>query len=234
MGDLMSEYNFCHDIKNIYGISELNSKTLEYRLNGFIYACNMNLEEGIYTKCISSNRLPYINKKREDVKINYNINFALGHDREKGNNTIFIGKYNDLNLYFINYYNKDRNKDRVNEIPFQITLGKMYRDYTYQIDIRSVNESRIKIAVKRDKKTEMFPSVVSFTVNVNDFGKILKLVKSFVYNPELVFITYDEVVNRKELLFTVKDLNAGLVEDEKLDKPLSKTGKILKKLINND
>ena len=229
----MEEYNFVDEIKKEFNVGELESATLKYRINGFIYACNMNLEDSICVKRISPTRLPYINKKKEE-ETSYDINFTLGRDREKGRSTILLGKYGDLNVYFVNYYDQDKRKDRVNEIPFQIVVAKMYHDYAYQIDIQTVSNSQVKFIIKKSKESEMLPGIVSFLANITDFSKVLKLVKSFVHNPELVFVAYDNVVNSKDIVFTTRDLNVALVKDEKLDKPTSKTGKILKKLLNND
>ena len=121
--------------------------------------------------------------------------------------------------------------DIVNEIPFHILLSKEYKDAAYQLEINTGQNLKAKFIIKKNKESDILPSVVTFQANVNDFGRILKLVKSFVHNPDLVFRVYDEKLNSKEVIFTNKDLDAALVVDEKLDKPVSGIQKIIKKVI---
>ena len=227
----MKEYNFCDEIIREYRAEELDSKTLKYRINKFIYACGMDLSDSLWVKDISSTNLPYIFKKKTDGDITYSINFARDYDREKGRNFILIGEYNGLKLMFVNYFEKDKRNDIVNEIPFHILLSKEYKDAAYQLEINAGQNLKAKFIIKKNKESDILPSVVTFQANVNDFGKILKLVKSFVHNPDLVFRVYDEKLNSKEVIFTNKDLDAALVVDEKLDKPVSGIQKIIKKII---
>ena len=226
----MEEYDFCKEIMNIYKVEELNSETLKYRINKFIYACGMDLTDSIWSEDISKTNLPYVCKKKSDGDITYNINFARDYDREKGKNFILIGQYNELKLMLVNYFEKDKRKDIVNEIPFHILLSKEYMEATYQLEIKNIHNLRAKFILKKNKANDMLPSIVAFQSNVVDFGKILKLVKSFVYNPDLVFKVYDEKLNSKEIVFTNKDLDAALVVDDKLDKPMTGIQKIFKKI----
>lgn len=227
----MAEYNFCEEIRDKYQVEELNSKTLEYRINGFIYACNMDLANSECVKYVSPNRTQFINKRNDDK---YDIHFTRLCDREKGNSFVLLGKYGKLNILFINYFAEDKRKGRINEIPFCVSLGTMYNNLAYQLDMNTISKSRVKLVLKKIKEGEMIPNIINFEVNINDFSKVLKLVKSFVNNPELVFVAYREILNRKNVVFTNRELDVGLVVDEKLDKPTSKTQKILRKLTNND
>lgn len=227
----MEDYGFCEEIINKYKVEELNSETLKYRFNKFVYACGMDLSDTLWDKDISSTRLSYIYKRKKDENINYDIKFARNYDQEYGPNFILIGEYNDLKLMFANYYEKDKRKDVVNEIPFRIVLSKKYKDATYQMEIMTTSNIRNKFLIKKNKESDMFPNVVVFQANIFDFGQILKLVKSFVYNPELVYRVYDEKINSKEVILSNSDLNAALVVDEKLDKPIRGIQKIIKKII---
>ncbi len=226
----MEEYNYCDEMKDQYKIEELESETLKYRINKFMYACGMDLTESSWEKDISTTRLPYIYKKMDDEAINYDVRFARSYDREKGKCFILIGKYNDLNLMFINYFDKDKRKNRVNEIPFHILLSKNY-GAAYQLEIRSTSSTHAKFFVKKNIPFDMLPNVVVFQADVKDFGQVLKLVKSFVHNPALVFKIYDAQINSKEVVLTNKDLSSALVVDENLDKPLSGVQKVIKKII---
>lgn len=227
----MNEYNFCEEIKNEYKVEELESKTLSYRFNGFIYACDIDLRESDWIKEISPMRIPYINKKYEDSNKKYNVNFSRNYNHEKGNSMFVIGEYNNLKFLFMNYYDEDKKIDKINEIPFHITLGKSYNEFAYQLDMETISKTNVKFFIKKlkEKSLVVIPNTLTFTADVTDFGKILKLVKSFVHNPELVFIAYNEIMNRKEVSFSNKELSVALVEDEKLDKPKKKKRKILKK-----
>ena len=77
----MEEYDFCKEIMNIYKVEELDSETLKYRINKFIYACGMDLTDSILSEDISKTNLPYVCKKKSDDDITYNINFARYYDR---------------------------------------------------------------------------------------------------------------------------------------------------------
>lgn len=223
----MGEYNFCDEIKEQYHIEELDSATLAYRINGFLYACNMNVEDSICAKCISPTRVPYINKSNENEEsdIKYNINFTRSYNRDFGKSFVLLGKYGDLNVLFINYFDKDTKKDRINEIPFEISVGKLCGGIAYQLDIKTISHGQARFVIKKSKEKEIFPSILNFDAKVNDFSRILRLVKSFVHNPELVHLTYKEVVNRKNICISSKELDIALVRDEKLNKPKTKIKK---------
>ena len=73
-----------------------------------------------------------------------------------------------------------------------------------------------------------------FYANVMDFSKILKLVESFVYNPVLVFNTYNEIEKKYYHTYTYNELSKVAMQDEKLDKPMGKIKKMIKRITNND
>lgn len=202
----MVEYNYCDEIKNKYKIEELNSLTLSTRINGFINACGMNLENSICTKEISPTLVPYINKKRDDDRLKYNINFANGYDTN-GKYFILLGKYNDLDFVFKNYFEKDRNKEKINELPFMVSINMPYNEYLYVMDIETVKGSKTKFSItKRGTREGMF-NQFTFYSNIKDFEKILKIIEYFKENPEIVFITYNEVMKEKEVVFKNRDIN---------------------------
>ena len=60
-----------------------------------------------------------------------------------------------------------------------------------------------------------------------EFEDILKLVKAFVFNPKLLFMTYNEEVHKNKIVLSTTALKKGIMQDEKLDKP---AGKIMKKI----
>ena len=186
----MEEYNFCDEIREKYNIVELDSTTLSYRINGFINACNMDLSNSLCTKEISLMFLPYINKQHDDEKLKYSVNFARGYDASRGPYFIMTGKYNDLEFAYINYYSKDRNKKKLNEIPYRISLSKAYNDATYLLNIEAGKGVKPRFDVTMNKETETLPIKVTFDSSIREFEVVLNTVKLFTINPEQVFDLY--------------------------------------------
>ena len=225
----MSEYNLYEELKKKINVEDLNSKTLSYRINGFVYACNMKLEDAGWFKCFTQNKKPYINKHEDNKDVKYSINFGLSYDNQKGKFCAIIGKYNDLEVYFINYYDEDKKKDRINEIPFHISIKKGNNNSFYKLSINTMSRSSVYFDLEKKSEKERFPNCLNFVAKNKDFSRILKLIKSFVDNPEIVFIAYNDVMSGKDIHFTKREMNAAIMEDKKLDKPTSKSAKILKK-----
>ncbi len=223
----MEKYSYCKELIDTYHIEELNSKTLIYRIDGFMEACNMNLENSICEKKISSFRTPYINKTNHEDGIEYSVNFMYIYDCDKGNNFTVIGNYEDLDFAFINYYDKDKNKNRIGEIPFSIMIEKKVNDSIYNIEMNSTLAKQVEFIIKKDDER------LCFYANILDFSKILNLVNSFVTNPEIVFETYNEIMNKKKVVFTNGDLNKAIEEDERFEKPADKFVKKIKMITNS-
>ena len=206
MGEVMEEYSYCNELKNGFDIKELDSMTLSSRIDGFVSACNLDLSNSLCEKLISVTRVSYVNKKLNEDKLKYNINFARGYDDKLGRYFIIIGKYNDLDLLFTNYYGKDRNLNKINSLPYQITLMKMFDNYNYSINIES-NGLKTKFELVKRKDDNELNNTLAFYANVRDFNKTLMIVKSFVNNPKVVFDTYNEVMNSKKVSFSTNDLD---------------------------
>lgn len=223
----MDEYDYCEDIRVKYKVAELNSKTLKYRINGFLKACNMNLENSICTKDISDFKLEYVNKNNQEEQ--YNINFYLSYN-DKGNNVTMSGDYNDLNFRYINYYDNDKNYNKINEIPFYIDLKKEYEDFKYELEVITLNKSRTRFIIRKSNDKMLLPYIIMFQANVLDFSIILKLVKAFVSHPELVFKSYKDVMDKKNPTLTCGDLGKGIIEDDSLDEPVTGVKKIIRSL----
>lgn len=223
----MDEYDYCEDIRVQYKVAELNSKTLKYRINGFLKACNMNLENSTCTKDIGDFKIEYINKNNQEEQ--YNINFYFGSN-DKGNNITISGNYNDLNFRFTNYYDGDKNYGKINELPFYISLKNRYQDFKYDMEVATHNKSRTKFIIRKYTDKMLVPYIITFQANVLDFSIILKLVKAFVSNPELVFTSYSDVMDKKNPTLTCGDLNKGIIEDESLDEPVTGVKRIIRSL----
>ena len=219
--------------------SFFNNKTLKYRINGFAHACKMDdidVTSNIVVNgsdnfgvLFSSKK----NKKNNDCP-DYYITVSTNKGDYRGKAIDLNGYYDDLNFSFINYHNfKDNLNRKICEIPFCINLTKTIDKDTYILHTETINgmETKFSITKSREYKDKTITSNMTFYANVLDFSQILKLVKSFVYNPKLVFTTYNEVINSKKIVLNNNDINRGIMQDKSLDKPIGKIKKKIKSII---
>ena len=103
----------------------------------------------------------------------------------------------------------------------------------YGLNIETIDRLRTKFVIHktRELKSNFLYDEVVFYANVLDFSTILKLVKSFVYNPVLVFNTYSEINEKYKTVLKTSDLNKGIMQDENLDKPVNGIRKKIKSII---
>lgn len=219
---------------NLSGMNEIfNNKTFRYRINGFAHACGMkNIgvlgNSGVLFSAKGYNK--YVNDTNE---LGYFI--AINEDDYVSCKKVGIsGHYEDLNFVFTNYYQKEKLDKKIVDLPFYIFLTKKINDDTYDLVIKTDDGKRtqFKISKYRDLKDRTIYDHVIFYANVTDFSTILKLVKSFVFNPILVFNTYNEIQHKYKAVYTNNDLDKGIMQDEKLDKPVKGIKKLVKKIIN--
>ena len=227
----MSEYNYCEEIKTKYKVDEFNSKTLSYRINGFIKACNMNLENSVCNKDISTHRLEYDKLEyvnNENNKIQYTINLTKNTSDDA--KVSLVGKYDDLSFSFINYIDEDEHYNKIRELPFRLSLTNEFDGFKYDLEINTISKYRTKFIIRKGKEEMLIPYIISFQANILDFSLVLKLIKSFVINPDLVFTSYSDVMNKKNPTITCSDLGKGIVEDESLNEPVKGIKKIIRSL----
>ena len=229
----MGEYSYCDELIKEYKVEELDSMTLKYRIDGFVYACGMDLSDSFCFKEISPARIPYINKHKNDGEIKYNINFIRSYDRQKGKNFVLLGKYCDLNLYFVNYFNDDKRKNRINEIPFNLSIGKVYDNIPFKLDITSILKKQTRFVISRNYENSGISDIVSFDANITSFSIVLRLIKLFIKDPDIAYIVCKDITNQNKKI-TSEDLSEILERDEKLDKPVYGVQKIMKKILNNN
>lgn len=216
----------------------LNNKTLRYRINGFAYACNMRdiAVSGDSGLLFNTNGFDkYFNKENSDEH-SYFISLNE-YDRLYGRCITLKGQYEDLTFTFINHCGKNLKLDKkIVDLPFYISLEKKIDNETYQFEIETVSGMRTKFSMTkyRNFKDYTLHDDLCFYANVMDFSKILKLVKGFVYNPQLGFNTYNEIIHQQSIVFTNSMLDKMVMQDEKLDKPMGKVKKIIKRITNND
>lgn len=207
--------NFIEEIKKQFGLNNLDSKTMIFRYNGFISACNMNLDNSRWNEKGLDTNNPYINKERKIDGEDYSINFSVGYETGKGKVLILLGTYDDLSLFLVNYCDSDIIKFKVNEVPFKIKLKKPKDNITYLMEVdcdnnRSLCDFRYTRSDDNDKKIIKFDSIISFE-------KLLKIVESFVKDPEYVFNEYSNIIDNREIHFTKEELNKGIINEEKND-----------------
>ena len=223
----MEKYNFCDELKYTLFINELNSKTLEYRLNGFIYALKMNLEDGIYRPIVNTSSHNYTIKRKEDT---YLIKISVMDTHNNKHNRVFklCGNYNNLEFEFINQYNNSINCGRIKNIPFKAFVKIKENDDVYQLLIESVTKEQVYI--KLDKSKSVDHESYSFGVNIMDFSQVLKLIKSFVNNPLVVYDTYKNIICNGKVILKSGELGSAYENDENLNQPLGKVMKRIKLL----
>ena len=218
----MGKYNFCEELKRKLGLIELDSKTLSYRINGFLYACNMDLENGNIGGTIDNGKIICSIKKNEDGVFEVMINVIEGdhfnHERE----LVLKGNYNNINFLFSNKYDKNTMKNKILEIPFNINLKKD----KYILTVNSVFEERVEFYL--EEVNDNYSRHIHFYANISNFEDILRLVATFVNNPKEVFDNYNNIMEAKKIVFTNTDVKKGLIFDKELEKPVNKLVKKLK------
>lgn len=220
-----------------------DNKTLSYRINGFAKACNM---DNLFTAPRINDQVIFNKRNKDSNETNYYIVVNPSID---ANGTTISGYYGDLNFAFSNYYNSEEDLDsEIKELPFSISLYKTFgkvksiidpknitrntkdsdvlsvKNYTFHLIIETEGElTKFVIEKFQEKKSNTVYSRVAFYNNSVDFSEVLKLIRSFVYNPELVFITYGEVMKNKMVLFSNEEIDSAIMEDHSLDKPYVKS-----------
>ena len=227
-----------------------NNKTLRYRINGFAHACKMDdvevikniavnkpfwLESGPYEEHTVNSGVIFSTKGKKTCEgPNYFIAVNKNDKGDFGKNITITGHYDDLNFSFVNYFDSKKLDKKVCELPFKISLAKLVGNDNFVLNIETVNgiETKITFSKYREHKKRTISYTRSFYVNILDFSNVLKLVKAFVYNPNLVFDIYNEVIDNKKIVFTGSDFKKAVMQDEKLDKPVNKVKKLVKNIVD--
>ena len=219
---IISKNTFC---------DEIDSKTLAYRIDGFLYACNYTLKEDAHEQVWKIFEKQYENivnfDQNDEKKLNILVKKQI--DPKRGNYIMLKGESDDLMFVFNNYYGKKKIDKKIMEIPFDIVLIKKFNDMEYQMILGTNVDKEVRFTVIKNNEKK-----IVFYANIFDFSKILKLVKSFVKNPDVVFNTYSEVISEKRISFTNTDVNKVIENDKNLDKPASKLMKKIKIRLNYD
>ena len=231
----MEENKFSVNLANMNEV--FNNKTLRYRINGFAYACHMH-DIGVMGDSgvlFNSKSFSTLKNKKTDEEHSYFI--AVNNDfNPQGKSVTLSGHHDDLSFTFINYYDKEKLDKKIYDLPFSISLTKTLNNDTYELHIETDEGIRteFKIVKYREINDTNIYKNVHFYANILDFSTILKLVKSFVYNPSLVFDTYSDLKEKYKCVYTSRDVKDGILQDTKLDKPMGKIKKLVQRITNND
>lgn len=223
----MEKFDLCNDLQKVITTDELDSNTLKYRINNFIYACNIDLEEGKYIHIINDKSRHFCIKESVDDKYRLSINIMDYLFSRESREFRLAGRNGNLFFEFINRYNDNVLRNKVMEIPFSIELDINRGEYV--LKTATVEGERVEFNLK--KRIENGYEHLRFFANILDFSNILQLVKSFVEDPKLVYDKYDEVIAEKKIVLTNTEVKKGMGSDESLEKPMNK---ILKKILNNN
>ena len=224
---------------NLAEMNEIfNNKTLTYRINSFARACNMTSLDITDQKTVKDGKVFYgynqvlFNNKKNDKQAKYYIVVNNSNDNLFGRGVTISGYYDDLNFVFTNYYGFKKNlSKRILDLPFSMTLYKTIDNETYCLHAKTFDsvQTQFTITKSREYKDKTISSHVSFSANVMDFSNVLKLIKAFVYNPKLLYTTYDEIIESKKIVLTTTEFNKGVMQDTNLDKPMGKIKRKIKK-----
>jgi hypothetical protein len=227
-----------------------NNQTLRYRINGFAKACNMIDLDYSSRKRISDrviSKIRYLKQDKDEkgkivlvpctkeeeknnsikkvVDTVYYIVINKSDQNEFGNGITISGYYKDLTFSFSNYFSDNEDLDKyIKELPFSINLYKKINDQSFRLEIKTINgsETLFTLSKSEDYKTHIANEKISFYKNVVDFSEVLKVIKSFVYNPEFIFINSSEVIKTRKVVFTDEELDRSLMQDKELDKGVAK------------
>ena len=225
----MEEFNFSQVLGAASFNNKLDTKTMEYRINNFIYACGFVLHG---YKCDKTKYLfedGYLQGLVFDQDEESQCNFMVKDkkDIERGNYLYMEGHRKDLDFIFNNYYKNKRIDKRIVELPFDIYLKVKQEENVYQLIIRTIVDKENQFTIIKNDQQQL-----SFYANILDFSKVLKIVKSFVNNPELVLNVYDEIRNSKKVSFTNGDLKKVMDDDHNFEAPHGKIMKKIKKIMD--
>ena len=139
----MEDVNFCREVNNILNVKELDSKTLTYRINGFLLASSMNLDNGIYKYIVNNNHFHFATKK--SCNDDYNVSISImDYDNHHNKKVKLFGDYSYLQFEFINDYNKNVLRNKIIRLPFSITINK------------DCGKNILKLRTVKDEKVEFY------------------------------------------------------------------------------
>ena len=229
----MIKINSCDDIRKLLSEKEFDSEIIKNRMECFLKSCSINIDDE--SKC---------NDKKCDIEyVDYYNELGTTSSSVQYNRNISInGEYDDLKFVFTLTYNIDTTKNEIRNIPFMIHLNKNYDDSIYCLKMESIdfyngrNNRRVVFNIYK-KSRNNFKLVIHrcFYSNISDFDKVLRIVKSFVNNPESVFkICNDIMIRDMKSKFTNNDIKKFSIKEDNSSKLLIKLKKKVKLLINND
>jgi len=226
----MEELKISKVLSDKLNIDEINSKTIAYRINSFINACNLNIDINDYKK---QSKI-YENYYTTGLIFNQNCDnqleiFATKKQSDDHGDYVHIaGENDDLIFSFDNFYEKKKINQKIVDIPFNIYINKMFEGLEYSVKMESTYNKEVCFTFVEEDGHEL-----CFYANILEFSKILNLVKAFISNPENVIRTYQRIMNNKKVIFTNGDLDKSIDKDPEFEKPAGKIRKLYKRIMNS-
>ena len=220
----MEELSFGKLFSEEMHIKELGSITMEYRVNSFLKACNLDLNNKEYEKILKqyehvfTRGLIYNFGTKDQFSI-----YAVKQQDDKFGDYIHInGKDKNMVFSFDNYYEERKIDKRILELPYRISIKKEFNGSIYEIKINGMYNGEFIFDICKDDNS------ISFYTNPIELYKILKIVNSFVNNPMVVYDAYSDVMYSKKIMFSNKDLYKGSINGIEFEKPENKLVKKMK------
>lgn len=212
----MEEFDFSKIFSEEMHIKEINSKTLGYRINSFLKACNIDLKDKEYDKILKQ----YEHVFTRGLVYNYGetdqftIYAVKQQDQRNGDYVHMYGYNKEFSFAFDNYYENRKLDKKIVDIPFNILIK--FNNINYGLRMETVFHKAVSFMVTKDIQD------LTFYNSVVDFEQILDIVSAFVTNPEEVYRIYSRIYNQKRIHFSTAELSIGTVNGEKFEKPSKK------------
>ena len=234
----MEEFNFSKNLNTMLKMTELDSVTLAYCINGFMYACNVDTDNAIYKDVITrddykSATLTWNNDEDNHVR----LSFSKILDKKDSTFLAINGEYKGLKFDYLNNYDNEILGKNVKYLPFVIKLVKEHEGFLYDMKMELIDKRRVVFNLKRKSNSNRILSYHRcFYANILEFSKILRIVKAFNDDPEMLFDTCNDIfINEVKPSLTNNQINKLGSKDDKLNEPVSsKIKKKIKLLLNND
>ena len=218
----MEEFDFGKVFSEEMHIKEISSKTLRYRINNFLKACNVDLSDKEYEKVLKQyehvfTRGLIYNFGNEDQLSIYAVK---QQDNKLGDYIHMYGRSKEFSFSFDNYYENKNLDKKIVDVPFNIIIK--FNNVDYGLRMETVFHKEVAFMVTKKLQS------ISFYSSPVDFEQVLEVISAFVYNPEEVFKIYNSIYNQKRIEFSNAELNIGATNGEEFVKPSKKYVKNMK------
>lgn len=234
----MSNYNYYEELKEKVSGDAINTPTMEYRINSFMEAYDMNLEKGMVEEEVNIDELrEYLmlptmvdecrlfTKKGKNSQ--YNVNAMIGNSNRINFINIY-GNYKNSSFEYVNLYNKKIMNKEVVENPYQLKVSRITENRVYDMIATKAKGKTKFIFRSKSIENEYDRKEITFYSKRNDIENVLSILSNFVKKPEVVFTTYEKVMESKEVYFNGTEVD--LVKYDENVKVMENGKKLVKSL----